>query len=136
MSMLSGRALPRAKSGDLDTALKLLLMFGNDAVVTARVTELRDATAANEVAQQKSEEATTAAANREASARAAEEDASRRLAVLGTETAESDRRLSAERGELAAERRRLGEWASNSEVQQAELDGREAALHRAFEAYA
>ena len=132
---LSGSALPRHRPGDYERALALVAGLGNDKAVKAKLGELRDAEAANNVAKENAEVAVAEAKRREGLAREAETDARSQRTAFATETAESDRRLTAERQELAGERRRLGEWDEELERKDSELTTREDALRRAFRAY-
>ncbi len=132
---MGGTAPPRTRPGDYERALALVAGLGNDKAVKATLTKLRDAEAANNVARENAETAVAESKRREGLAREAEADARSQRTAFATETAETDRRLSAERQELAGERQRLGEWDEELEGKDSELTTREAALRRAFDAY-
>ena len=132
---LGGSALPRTRPGDYERALALVASLGADKAVKAKLVELRDAEAANNVARENAEVAVAEAKRREGLAREAEASARSQRTSFATETAETDRRLSAERQELVSERQRLGEWDEDLKVQDADLKQREDALRRAFASY-
>lgn len=132
---LTAPAMPRAKPGDYERALALMAATGADKGTKAYLIELQDATLADNAAREAAETAQAEAKRCEGLAREAEADARSQRASFATETAETDRRLTAERGELATERMRLGEWTKESEARETDLNLREAALRRAFDAY-
>ncbi len=132
---LGGSALPRARPGDYERALALVAGLGADKAVKAKLTELRDAQAANDLARENAEVAVAESKRLEGLAREAEADARSQRTSFATETAETDRRLTVERQELAGEQRRFGEWDEDLKAQDADLKQREDALKVAFRAY-
>ncbi len=123
--------MPRAKSGDLDTALKLLLMFGDDRKVKARVTELRDITVSYEAARDKAEAAGADAKRREGAAQKAEAAAIVSRQVLADETAAARVKLG-ERETAVADRENLATEAERSQgLRDKELARRERLLRDA-----
>ena len=132
---LGGSALPRTKPGDYDRALALVAGLGDDKAVKAKLTELKDAQATHDAARDKAETAEAAAKDRDAGARQAEDNARSQRAALATATEEADKRIRAERAELATERQRLTELADDLEAKELDLTRREAAIRQAFDAY-
>lgn len=132
---MGGSALPRTKPGDYDRALALVAGLGDDNAVKAKLIELRNAEAANNVARENAEGAIAESKQREAAAMEAEDNARSQRAALATATEEADKRIRAERAELATERQHLTELADDLEAKELDLTRREAALRTAFDAY-
>nr|CAK32571.1 hypothetical protein 10D02-37 [uncultured organism] len=128
-------ALPRTKPGDYDRALALVAGLGDDKAVKAKLTELKDAQAAHDAAREKAEGAIAESKQREAAALEAEEGARSDLAELAALKAAHDAGIRNERATLDAEGRRLDEQAKALDAEQADLNRREAAIQRAFDAY-
>ena len=130
-----GRAMPRTKAGDYERCLELLATFGADTATRAYVVELRDAALVHDAAREAADAATAEAGRREAAALEAEEAAWSDLAELAAHKVAYDARTRSERTELDAERRRLDELAKKLDDEGADLNQREAAIKRAFDAY-
>ena len=131
----TGSALPRAKAGDYDRALALVAGLGDDKAVKAKLTELRDASLAHDKAREEAEAAALEAKRRDAMAQDAEDGARSELAELAGHKAAFDAQTRNERATLDAERQRLDEIAKQYDAEGADLNQREAALKRAFDAY-
>ena len=133
--MMGGSTRPRAKVGDFEKALELMAATGADKDTKAYLIELRDATLAHDKAKAEAEAMIAEAGRREVVAHTAEDDVRSQRAALKTETAESDRRLSAERATQRTEANRLLALTGELERQVEDLNQREDALRRAFDAY-
>ena len=131
----AGSAMPRTKPGDYERALALIVEVGGDKSTKAYLTELVAASAVHDKARGEAEAAAAEAKRRDAVAREAEASARSQREALATETAETDRRLTADRAHLANERQRLEELATELEGKDSDMKMREAALRRAFDAY-
>ena len=132
---MGGSALPRTRPGDYERALALVATLGNDEVVKAKLTELRDAQAAQDSARERAEAAERTAGQREQAAHEAELDAKSQRDALATETEQTDARLRVERGKQATERQRLTDLSGDLEAKRLDLEEREDALKTAFRAY-
>ena len=105
---LVGSARPKARAGDFECALALMVEVGGDKQTRKYLEELVAAEATYVESRERATAATAEAERREAAALETEADARSQRTSLATETAETDRRLTAGRQELAAERQRLG----------------------------
>ena len=132
---MGGSALPRTKAGDYERALALVAGLGNDKAVKAKLIELRNAEAANNVARENAEGAIAESKQREAAALEAEEGARSDLAELVALKVAHDAGIRNERATLDAERRRLDEQATALDAEQADLSRREASIRAAFDVY-
>ena len=110
----AGGAMPRAKPGDHERALALLAAIADPKATKRALTELRDSTAAADVAREASEAAERKAAERDKAAQKAEIGATRARQALADETEKVRGELGG-REKAVAERERLA-----TEVEQAQ----------------
>ena len=123
--------MPRPKPGDYDVALSLVAAFGDDKVVKATLTGLRDATLAHDKARDDAQAAERKAAERDKAAHRAELDATVARQALPDESAEALAVL-AERETAVTERERVAkECETSQEARDKELARREAHLKQA-----
>ena len=113
-------AMPRAKVGDFENALALLVATGADKSTKAYLTQLHEATAAYDKAKDDAQAAERKVTTRESEAQAAEADATRARQALADETATA-------RDELGPVR--LTVQLSHA-LQGRDLEGQEASHHR------
>ena len=132
---LGGSARPKPKAGDYERALALITELGGDKHTKAYLSELVTATATYDAARTAAETAEQTAATREQLAHEAEMDAKSQRAALATETEQTDTRLRVTRIRQETEGERLLAMANDLKAKRLELETREAALRRAFDAY-
>ncbi len=123
--LLKPGAMPRAKVGDFENALALLVATGADKSTKAYLTQLHEATAAYDKARDDAQAAERKVTTRESEAQAAEADAIRARQTLADETAAATAALG-QRETAVAERERLaGEAETSQEARDKELARRE-----------
>ncbi len=129
--LLRPGAMPRAKVGDFENALALLVATGADKSTKAYLTQLHEATAAYDKARDDAQAAERKVTTRESEAQAAEADAIRARQALADETATARAELG-QRETAVAERERLaGECETSQEARDKELARREEHLKKA-----
>ncbi len=124
-------AMPRAKVGDFENALALLVATGADKSTKAYLTQLHEATAAYDKAKDDAQAAERKVTTRESEAQIAEANATRARQALADETAAARAELD-QREVAVAERERLAtECETSQEVRDKELARREKHLREA-----
>ena len=132
---LVGSARPKARAGDFERALALMVEVGGDKQTRKYLEELVAAEATYVESRERATAATAEAERREAAALEAEETARSDLAELAAHQAAYDTCTRNERATLEAERRRLDDLAKKLDDEGIDLNRREAALRTAFDAY-
>ena len=123
--------MPKTKAGDHERALALLASVADPKATKKSLIELRDATAAYDMAREAAEVAESNAAKRESAAQAAEADAIRARQLLADETAKAREELG-KRETAVADRENLVTEAEKSQgLRDADLKRREEHLNAA-----
>ena len=129
--LLKPGLMPRARVGDFENALALLVATGADKATKAYLTQLHEATAAYDKARDDAQAAERKVTTREAEAQTAEADATRARQALADETAAARADLG-QREVAVAERERLATEAEKSQgLRDQELIRREDHLRKA-----
>ena len=131
----AGSGKPRGKDSVMDMAHALIAVAVDPKGTKARLLTLEEATAESVGVRDEAAATVAEASKRETAAMAAEASARSQREALAAETLTIESRLSAERTELATERQRLSEWASELEGKDSDINLREGALRRAFDAF-
>ena len=130
-----GSGKPRAKDSVMDMAHALIAAAADPKATKARLLTLEEATAESVRVRDEAAATVAEASKREAAAMAAEDAARSQREALAAETITAESRLSAERAEQREEAKRLLSTGQQLEIQRLDLEKREAALRRAFDAY-
>jgi len=131
----AGSGRPQARNGDYERALSLLSAVNGDLETKEYLRELQVAALAHDKASEEASAAIAEAKSRDARARQTEDAARSQRESLARETADAETQLRRERRDLEDERARLGAWSEELGARATDIDQREAALRRAFEAY-
>ena len=129
--LLKPGAMPRAKVGDFENALVLLVATGADKSTKAYLTQLHEATAAYDKAREAAEAAERKVTAREEAAREAEADAIRARQLLADETAKAREELGRREKAVADRENLVAEAETSQEARDKELHRREEHLKQA-----
>ncbi len=124
-------AMPRAKVGDFENALALLVATGADKATKAYLTQLHEATAAYDKAKDDAQAAERKVTTRESEAQAAEADATRARQALADETATARDELGRREVEVAEREQAADAREAAQEARNEELARREGLLREA-----
>ena len=129
--LLKPGSMPRAKVGDFENALALLVATGADKSTKAYLTELHEATTAYDTAREAAQAAERKVTTRESAAQAAEADATRARQALADETATARTELGQREGAVADRENLVTEAETSQEARDKELQRREEHLKQA-----
>ncbi len=124
-------AMPRAKVGDFENALALLVATGADKSTKAYLTQLHEATAAYDKARDDAEVAERKVTTREEAAREAEANATHARQTLADETSSAREELGKRETDVAERERLATECETSQEARDKELMRREEHLKKA-----
>ena len=130
-TLLKPGSMPRAKVGDFENALALLVATGADKSTKAYLTELHEATTAYDKAREAAEAAERKVTTRESAAQAAEADAIRARQLLADETAKARADLGQREKAVADREHSAAEAEKSQELRDKELQRREEHLREA-----
>ena len=124
-------AMPRAKVGDFENALALLVATGADKSTKAYLTQLHEATAAYDTAKDDAQAAERKVTTRESEAQAAEADATHARQALADETAAARDELGNRETAVAERENLVTEAEQSQDARDKELKRREDHLREA-----